>query len=75
MALTAGEEYAPIKRFAHYWKRKVCPFKGDSRERYLDLAPIYNAASDGILHKIIAIEEEIIRFTDRRLDETNNMIV
>jgi hypothetical protein len=70
MKLTAGESSAPLDRFALYWWERIFPFRGGSRDRYLDLAPLYNAAGDGILHRLIAIEERILEAADKKLGET-----
>jgi hypothetical protein len=67
MPLTSGTATAPIVRFAQYWYRRVFPFAGSSRERYLDLAPVVNRQGDGLLLKLTAVEREVLRATDEKL--------
>jgi hypothetical protein len=67
ISLSAGEENAPIDRFALYWFDRVFPLRGGNRNRYLDLAPLHNAAGGGILPRLIATESEIIQTTEEML--------
>jgi hypothetical protein len=67
MKLTSSEEEAPIDRFALYWLDRIFPLRGGSRDRYLDLAPLHNAADGGILRRLLAIESEILKTTDELL--------
>jgi len=69
MPLVAGsaEENAPIDRFALYWWERLFPLRGGSRDRYLDLAPVVNRRGDGILPRLVTIEQEILRAADAEL--------
>ena len=66
MALTVGAA-PPLVRFAAYWFERVFPFAGTSRDRYLDLAPVVNRAGTGILPRLVEVEEEVLRATDRAI--------
>jgi len=68
MALTGGTA-PPLVRFAAYWFDRVFPFSGTSRERYMDLAPLLNRQGTGILPRLLEVEEEILRATDRGLED------
>jgi len=68
--LCTGEDNAPIDRFALHWLERIFPYKGGSRNRYLDLAPLVNRQGTGLLRKLQSIETKIISETDRMMAES-----
>jgi hypothetical protein len=67
LGITTGNPYAPIERFADYWHKRIFPLNGGSRDKYLDLAPVINKSGNGILKRLISVEEDILLTTESLL--------
>ncbi len=67
LGITSGNPHAPIERFADYWHKRIFPLKGGSRDKYLDLAPVINKSGNGILERLVSIEEDILWTTESLL--------
>jgi hypothetical protein len=65
--LCTGNDNAPIDRFALYWLERIFPYRGGSRNKYLNLAPLVNRQGSGMLQKLITIETKIIHEADRMI--------
>ena len=68
LGIAGGESDSPVDLFALYWHDRIFPLNGGSRDKYLDLAPVANRQGDGLLGRLVRIEERIIAETRKKLD-------
>ena len=68
LGISGGSSDSPIDLFALYWHDRIFPLNGGSRDKYLDLAVVANRSGDGVLGRLIGIEERIIAETRKRLE-------